>query len=187
MISINKIFESLVMPDVRQSTNYTCGPTVMLSILTSYNIESREDTLSKLMNTTENGTEFSGFIKIAEKYNVKYEHKTFTISDIKSFIDNNYPSIILIQAYANNKKINYITSFENGHYVIPIDYDKDKIYFEDPSVINRISYLTYKEFEDRWHGLDENNEKIYNEGIVFLKQPEKTIKKFVHMESFFNI
>ena len=181
MIYTYKLFEIVNVPEVRQSTNYTCGPSVMLSILGSYNIESREDKLSKLMNTNKNGTEFSGFIKVAEKYNIPYKYDSFAINDIKSFIDNEFPCIIALQAWSKNPDTDYTKSFEHGHYVIPISYDDNKIYFEDPSIIG-LTYLDIDEFQKRWHSLGEDNkEKKYNEAIVFLKKPIK-IKKIIYME-----
>ena len=181
MIYTYKLFEIVNIPEVRQSTNYTCGPSVMLSILGSYDIESREDKLSILMNTNKNGTEFSGFIKVAEKYNIKYKYDSFTIEDIKSFIDNEYPCIVALQAWSSNNNTDYTKSFEHGHYVIPISYDENKIYFEDPSVIG-LTYLTFEEFKNRWHSLGEDQKtKKYNEAIIFIKKPTKT-KKIIHME-----
>ena len=181
MISLIQLFEYLDLKDVRQSKTYTCGPAIMQSILASYGIDSRENQLSKLMNTTKNGTNFSGFIKIAELFKIKYKYGVFTIKDIKTFIDSGFPIIMLVQAYSKNK-VDYSKTYEHGHYVAPIYYDDTKIYFEDPSEF-KITFMTFDELESRWHGIGEYDKEEDHTGIVFFKKISIERNHIIHMES----
>lgn len=45
----------LNLPDVRQSTPYTCGPSSLQAILKYYGVDIREDKLAELSRTTPDG------------------------------------------------------------------------------------------------------------------------------------
>ncbi len=56
------------------------------------------------------------------------------------------------------------SDWKDGHYVVAIGYDKERIYLEDPSTILR-SYISYQDLEERWHDTDKAR-KYIKTGIV---------------------
>jgi len=79
--------ELLNVPDVRQSTSYTCGPSLLQAILMYYGIEKREDILAQLSHSTpEKGStpktylmQFTYWLGKYEK-NYKLEILNFTLN-----------------------------------------------------------------------------------------------------------
>jgi len=81
----------------------------------------------------------------------------------------------------NKKKINWQNNWSDGHYVVAIGFDKNKIYFADPSSIYK-TYLTYKELEERWHDQDINDKKYINYGIAVMGKSNYKYSKTIHMK-----
>jgi len=113
------------------------------------------------------------------KYNLKFDSRTMTIQDIKNYIDKKVPVIILLQAW-NGKITNYTHDFHDGHRVVAIWYDKNKIIFEDPYSFER-TFLSYQELEERWHA-KEGNKKIIHHGIAVFGDETYHSSKIIHMD-----
>ena len=105
------------------------------------------------------------------------------IGQVKNYIDKKFPVILLIQAWPDKKVKDWKNDWIDGHYVVAIGYDKNKIYFEDPSSSLR-TYLYYKELEERWHDIDlKKNKKKYNHlGIVVMGKKKFCEHKAIHMD-----
>ena len=88
--------------------------------------------------------------------------------------------IILLQAWnQTEKRPDYTNTNDYGHYVVAVGYDKKRIYFEDPAVFSTV-YLTYKEFEKRWHADDV--ETLYNFAIAVYGKKKFNFNKPIRME-----
>lgn len=173
--------KTITLPQLRQVYNYDCGANALQAILVYYGIEIREDRIIKSAGTVKNGTPIQGIIRTAEKYGLKTEAREMNITDIKKHIDRKIPVILVLQAWAKKKKIDWEKDWLDGHYVVAIGYTKDKIIFEDPSSFER-TYLKYDELEKRWHDIDLNGKKYFHYGIaIFGKSPKFHAEKILHM------
>lgn len=173
----------LTFPDVRQATDHTCGASVVQAILFYYGIERREDKVSKETKTTKSGTDVQEIINTLNDYGLKTDARSMFVQDLKSYIDKSIPVIIAIQAWAKNKKIDYMKTYDEGHYVVVIGYDDENIIFEDPSIQENRGYLSFKELEERWHDKDFNGNKLEHFGIaVYGKAPNFDIGKLKHID-----
>lgn len=146
-------------PLIQQSYNYDCGPTCIQMIL-KFNdiILSKTDIIKQINpdNIKEDGVHPKEIVNFLKKYNIKSKiRKNQTIEDLKHLIDDNKPVICVLQAYGS-KMQNYKNNYDNGHYVILIGYDKNKLIFADPSSKDYV-YLTYTQMNNRWHDKDKNN------------------------------
>ena len=180
----------LDFPDLRQTYNFDCGVTVLQQVLIYYGIEKREDELIELLNTKktniiDHGTKLSKMIDIAEYYGLEAKIlKNTSIKKIKELIDDDIPPILLLQAWRNYSKDNldWKKDFNDGHYVVAVGYNDNCIFFEDPSSVVR-TYLTYKELEDRWHDMDDDNKtKNYRVAIVIRGKKNFNSKEIIHMD-----
>lgn len=171
----------LDFPELRQAYEYDCGAKVLQAVLTYYGIEIREELLIKYAKTnSKEGTSRQGIINTLKKFHLKYDSKNMTITELRDYIDKKIPVIILLQAW-NGKNVDYTESYSDGHWVIAVGYNRDKIFFEDPYSFKR-TFLKNKELETRWHAQEEE-EKILNYGIaVFGKKKTYNSKKIVHMD-----
>lgn len=86
-----------------------------------------------------------------------------TFEDLKKYINKGIPVIILLQTW-NWKTINYTNDYHDGHRVVVIWYDDNKIFFEDPYIFER-TFLTKEELMTRRHSKDEWK-KVYQYWIV---------------------
>ena len=172
----------LEFPTLRQTYNYDCGAKVMEAVLAYYGVDINEEKIINLARTTKKGTPVEGLINVAKHFKLKCESKKLNISDLKKFIDKKVPVIILIQAWPIRKVKDWKKNWKDGHYVVVIGYDKNKIYFQDPSSISR-TYLSYKELEERWHDIDLREGKKYIKfGIIINGRRKYSSKKFLHMD-----
>jgi uncharacterized protein len=170
----------LNFPEVTQSYEYDCGSTALQAVLTYYGKEEHGGKLIKLIKTSKRrGTKLLKILEALKKYDLKFDSKTMTIEELKNYIDQKIPIIILIQAW-RIKDIPYTNNYDNGHWVIVIGYDEEKIYFEDPYVFKR-TFLTTSELEDRWHGKEGN--KIIKHGVaIYGKEPVYNPGEIIHMD-----
>lgn len=154
----------LEFPELRQVYNYDCGANALQSVLGYYGIDVNEGNIMKLAKTKRSGTNISGIKKVLRYFGLKYKEKKMNIQDLKKHIDKKIPVMITLQAWDKTNP-NWEKVWKDGHYVVAIGYDKNKIYFEDPASEEE-TFLTYKQLNDRWHDIDTKNKKIRNWGIA---------------------
>jgi len=57
-----------------------------------------------------------------------------------------------------------------GHWVVAIGYDENRMLFMDPSTLGNYTYIPNEEFLDRWHDTDSDNvTQLVHFGIVISK------------------
>jgi len=179
-------------PEFRQVYTWDCGANALQTVLIYYGIDVREKTLMNQLGTTsEHGTPVINMVEIikgAEYYGLEAEDKDdMTIDDLKHAIDNGWPTIIAIQAYMDKDDqdehaIEYKNNWNEGHYVVVIGYDDKNIYFEDPSDTKR-TFLSYDEFNDRWHDMDDDGKKYEHWGIICKGKPSFKSNAITYLES----
>ncbi len=180
------ILKNLIdFPKYRQTFSYDCGAKCLQAVLAYYGYDVSEKEIMEMAGTnSRSGTSIVGLKKVARKFKLKYKARKMTLENLKKYINKKIPVIITIQAWPK-KACNLKKSWTHGHYVIPIGYDKKRIYFEDPSSILR-TYLTFKELEERWHDRDygkRSKEKLINFGIAIYGKPVFGQDKIMHMEN----
>jgi len=145
------------LPSSRQQTDYTCGAVALRSIAKYYgkdlDNEAAFKTLCKSGKTKGAHPEDIAKAAIQLGFNATVK-KNMTINQLTTYIFRKIPVICAIQAWSNHKdpqkaKEGY-NKLRDGHYVVAIGFDKNHIYFEDPSIKGKRPYLTKKEFYDRW-------------------------------------
>lgn len=143
------------VPLTRQSTDYTCGVAALQAILAFYGEDVREDILAKALHANHKiGTRYKNIQHYAEAHGlsvrVNYE---MSLAQLKSSIDAGHPVLCLIQAWAD-KKTDYKTDWNDGHYVVAVGFEDSRIIFMDPSTAGHYTYIPLQEFEQRWHDVD---------------------------------
>jgi len=150
----------LEFPELRQCFNYSCGASALQSIFTYYGTDEREDTIMKLLDKESkdlknNGADIKAMKAVALEYGyecvIEYDLPILTL---KTLISKKIPVILILQAWHEEKPFDYKESYVDGHYVIAIGWNNDRIIFEDPLSYNRV-YLTEKELANRWHAIDD--------------------------------
>jgi len=171
----------LDFPELRQTYEYDCGAKVLQAVLVYYGVEVSEGLIVKHAKTSEkSGTSIKNILNVLRRYGLKFDSKVMSIKELKNYIDKKIPVIILLQAWSLNK-IDYTHHYNNGHFVVAIGYDNDKIIFEDPYSFTR-AFLTEKELESRWHGKDNRKKIVHWAAAVYGKNPHYDSSKMIHMD-----
>ena len=142
-------------PNLRQTYDYDCGANALQSVLAYYGIDTREDKILHIAQTTKDGTDPKNIILAIEHYGLQQEARSMTAVEVKEFIERGIPVILLLQAWTETPDIDWENDWKDGHYVVAIGYDNEKMIFEDPSSFRR-TYLSYADLEKRWHDVDED-------------------------------
>ncbi len=171
----------LKFPLFRQTKSYDCGAITTQMVLAYFGINIRGDIIIKEVKTNKSGTKIENIIKVLKKYKLKYKAGQSDIKNLKKFLKENKPIIIPLQAWTNKKEINWQNDWSDGHYVVAIGYDKNKIYFADPSSIYK-TYLTYTDLEKRWHDISVDGKKYIHFGIAVSGKRKYTRHKIIHID-----
>jgi predicted double-glycine peptidase len=157
------------VPLIRQATDYTCGVAALQAILAYYGEDVREDILAKALRANQkDGTRYKNIAKYAQAHGLAVQiQQEMTLAQLKKSIQSRHPVICLIQAWAE-KETDYKTDWNDGHYVIAVGFDDDKLIFMDPSTAGHYTYIPLQEFGQRWHDID-GAQKLNHFGMIFSK------------------
>lgn len=167
---------TIKIPMTRQSTDYTCGVAALQSVLMFYGDEFLESELAKFLKANpKDGTAYAEMKRFSESkgYSVQV-FKDMKLDDLKKLLDAGAPVICLIQAWPE-RKVDYKTDWDDGHYVVAIGHDADHVYFMDPSTLGNYTYIPNDEFMDRWHDTD-SKVKLNHFGMVVQKKAKQAYR-----------
>jgi predicted double-glycine peptidase len=162
--------------DVRQNTNFSCGAAALHAVCAYWGVgpESEYDYMKSLHSDPSMGTTPQHIIEYAKHRGLKVDARDcMTVLDLKTHLDKGRPVIVLIQAWGDKKR--YRDYDENGHYVVAIGYDDKRIYFEEPVMLGHRAFLTYKEFDERWHDEDAFGRKYIRYGMAMWKKGKPSL------------
>lgn len=180
----------LKVPDVRQSTTYSCGASCLQGILMYWGIEHREGDLIVLLNTSpDSGTDPEDIVRVAVDKGLKGEIKdNLTLEELELSIKDGIPVIVAIQAWRDEQGEPWEKVWEDGHYVIVTGFDEKNIYFEDPSLLGSKGFIEREEFLSRWHDysgdppLDEKDRKYIRIGIFIKGEKPAPPPELLHID-----
>lgn len=143
------------VPDVRQSTTYSCGAAALQAVLNYYGLYKRERALMDMLKTSEDkGTSPDNIVRVAKELGLQADpRENVTYEDLIKAYREGIPVICAIQAWtsAPPEKRVWTADWEDGHYVIVIGADEQFVYLEDPSLLGTRGIIPKQEFLDRWH------------------------------------
>jgi predicted double-glycine peptidase len=86
----------------RQTFDFDCGAKALQLVMEYYGVEMREDELIKELKTSKDGTSYINMITVAEKNGFEvFASNGVSLKQLKHFIDQGYPVIINVQAWAD--------------------------------------------------------------------------------------
>lgn len=157
----------LEVPVLRQVTDYSCGASALASALGYYGKEKRESELMKEIGTSpKDGTPFTTMAQAAIKRGLQATvYHGFTVEGLRHILDRRQIAIIDLQAW-HGSSTDYRAQWNDGHYVVLIGMDSDRIYFMDPAILGGRGSMSLKDFNDRWHDEDVQGERNYHTAIL---------------------
>lgn len=171
----------LEFPLVRQEKNYTCGCACVNALLEFYGEEtySEADMCELIDATTQYGTSYKSIASFFKKEGYHVFHKqNLTIEDLKRFLDHEHPVLVCLQAWSEQKDVDYTDKWNSGHYLIAVGYNSSSLIFMDPSLKDTLGYLPIEGFESRWHDTDgaEDEELIHFGMVIMGPKPKVELK-----------
>ncbi len=143
------------VPDVRQSTAYSCGAAALQAVMLYYGIEEREDSLMRELKTNpDTGTSPGDILRVARASGLRAAlREKLTFADLEAALGRGIPVIADIQAWKDEEGLvrPWTERWEDGHYVVVLGLDEASVYVEDPSLLGCRGVIPKKEFLDRWH------------------------------------
>ncbi len=142
------------VPDVRQSTPYSCGAASLQAVLSYWGKDLREDELLTMLNTTgERGTSPYTIVNVSRSLGFSAELRTdVTLLDLESAVHAGIPVIVGIQAWRDNTSPPFwLDDWGDGHYLVVIGMDEKNVYLEDPAMLGTRGVISRDEFLMRWH------------------------------------
>ena len=159
------------VPTVKQATDFSCGPAAALSILRFWRPDTYasvdESDLYKPMETSPaKGTEpepIEEYLKRTAGLDASYVHGDVTLAQLERALDAREPPIVDLQAWRDTQD-RWVDVWDAGHYAILVGYDKEHLFFMDPSVLTQgpYAYIPRSELDERWHDLaGPKDERVY--------------------------
>jgi len=141
------------VPDVRQSTGYTCGVAALQAVLARWGTSEREDRLAaRLRSTPEAGTHPVDIVRVAGEFGLSAElREGLTLADLETALAAGTSVIVDLQAWRDRTNVPWTEIWDDGHYMVLLGLDAENLYFEDPSLLGVRGVIPRAEFVDRWH------------------------------------
>jgi hypothetical protein len=141
------------VPDVRQSTGYTCGASALQAVLAHWGTQEREDRLAaRLHSTPEAGTHPLEIVRVAREFGLTADlREGLELSDLETALAAGTTVIVDLQAWRDRTDLPWTETWDDGHYMVLLGMDGENLYFEDPSLLGSRGTIPRSEFIDRWH------------------------------------
>jgi uncharacterized protein len=146
----------LQVPDVRQSTDYSCGASCFQAVVSYWGGKDiGEGQLIELLNTTlgetdRKGTTPNSIVQEAEKMGFRAEiRENLTLNDLRNSTKKGIQVIVGVQAWKDENQSWEMNA--NNHYMVVIGVDSKNVYLEDPWILGKRGYIPHDEFIEHWH------------------------------------
>jgi predicted double-glycine peptidase len=151
----------IAVPDTTQQTAYSCGASCLQAICKYYGVgpDDEWEFVRALRPDHRFGSDPEPIQRAARRFGLSYrEYAPMTVADLKAELRLRHPVLIIVQAWGRERRqgrlrrrLDYRHEWGDGHWLIAIGFDRDAIYFEDPSLQAVRGYLRIAELEPRWH------------------------------------
>jgi ABC-type bacteriocin/lantibiotic exporter with double-glycine peptidase domain len=84
-------------------------------------------------------------------------HFNTTLEELQRVLDQGKPALVSLQAWRSTP-VDYRDDWDDGHWAVAVGYDRERIYFMDPSTLGNYTFIPTEEFLDRWHDADMDGE-----------------------------
>jgi predicted double-glycine peptidase len=144
----------LPVPLISQATSWTCGPASLMAALIYFGVfddpESRLD--AALGATPERGVDPQRIAAGARAFGLGAEIRTgLTLNDLADELARGSVVILDLQAWSSRPGAHASDGWEDGHYVVLVGLDGERVYAMDPSVRTGYAYLARDDLLRRWH------------------------------------
>ncbi len=160
----------LPVPIVQQETHYSCGSAALAACLIYWRVwflNRERDLWAALGTCADSGTEAGPIAKVARTHGlVAAYRKRQGVPDLRKALARGETVIIAVQAWTDRAVADWAEVWDDGHWVVVVGIDDDKVYVMDPSIHEGYGYLDLAELPARWHDLDARFKRTHGQAIV---------------------
>jgi predicted double-glycine peptidase len=156
------------VPDVVQTTDYSCGPSSLQAVLAYYGIAAREmDLVREARTNPAVGAELEDLAEVAERHGLRAAvRENMTMAELEREVRAGYPVIVLNQSWRDDRRIPWGRDWDDGHYVVVIGLDAGLVYVEDPVLVGARGLIPREEFVARWHDWTRDKRRAWGQALV---------------------
>lgn len=162
------------LPDTIQQTDYSCGAACLQAVCRYYGVGKGEEWefVKDLKMDRRIGSHPFQLARAAKRYGLEVtEYCPMSMAELRRRLSQRKPVLLMIQAWADDaggkkRRRGYKTTWEDGHWVVAIGYDRSGVFFEDPSLEAARGFLTYEELDERWHDVGPRGRHMSHYGLV---------------------
>ncbi len=165
------------VPDTSQQKDYSCGASSLQAVCHYFGVgkEDEWEYVVDLKMDTRIGSHPFQIRRLARHYGLRAEEcQPMSIRQLRRALRQRKPVMLMIQAWGEEEgesgyRKSYKDIWVDGHWVVAIGYDREGIFFEDPSLQAVRGYLKDKELEERWHDVGPHQRHVPNYGLILWK------------------
>lgn len=149
----------VALPDTTQQTAYSCGASCLQAICKYYGVgpDDEWEFVRALRPDHRFGSDPEPIQRAARRLGLSWRaYAGMTVAELKAELRQRHPVLLLVQAWGRERRagrlrrrLDYRGQWRDGHWLVAIGYDRDAIYFEDPSLQAVRGYLRIAELEPR--------------------------------------
>lgn len=155
---------ALAVPVVEQQTDYSCGPATLTAILRYWQrpVACEQALYPSLHTTPKDGTEPFMLEAVARAHGLRADYRIgATVDELRAALAAGTTVIVDLQAWRDTNRA-WRDDWDDGHYIVAVAIDGDRLYAMDPSADHGYSWLTLGELEQRWHDFEMRDGKRRN-------------------------
>ncbi|MFT3881973.1 MAG: C39 family peptidase [Gemmatales bacterium] len=164
------------VPDTTQQTDYSCGASSLQAIAKYFGV-GPDDEPQFVKDTGMNhavGAHPDEIEAAAHHYGLScLIYEPMNLVQLRAELRQGHPVMVMIQAWGEvgkgskaRPRKDYANCWTEGHWVVAIGYDKEAVFFEDPSLQAVRGYLLNDEFDQRWHDTARHNRHVEHLGMA---------------------
>ena len=164
------------VPDVRQSTDYTCGAAALQAVLAYWGKEEREDRLTaRLHGDPELGIHPLDILRVAREFGLSADlREGLDLADLEAALASGTTVIVDLQAWRGPTDLPWAETWDDGHYMVLLGMDTRNLYFEDPSLLGSRGFISRGEFVERWHDYEgdpplDAEDRVFVHTAIFIR------------------
>lgn len=159
--------EFIEVPDVRQTTDYSCGAASLVAVCRHFSVEpdTESEAIQDLGTSPSDGTSAEALTAVAQANGLECQAvEGMTLTDLAEATAAGRLVLCCIQAWDDEEDL---TDNDSGHWVVVFACDDGRVQYHDP--VAGPSELPQAKWLERWHDKDVDGKELNRFGIVMWK------------------
>src|SRR5262245_1088795 len=161
------------VPDVVQTTNYSCGPSAVVALLAYYGIAADEQEIIREAKTDPKiGAELEDLADVVQRRGLQATVcEGLDLADLERELKARYPVLILNQSWRDNSHVPWDDDWDDGHYLLVIGISAVYVFVEDPVLKGSRGLIPRSEFVARWHDWTIDKRRAWGQALLVHGSP----------------